>query len=71
LRVLPPVSWSAFAAAMRPLGYAFPEIDPGPGAVIRIDAANNARVLTRNAKSPEEYLEPIIERALAPAAIAS
>ena len=71
LKGLQPVSWSAFVAAMRPLGYTFPEIDPGPGAVICIDVANNARVLTQDAKSPEEYLDPIIERAIAPTATAS
>jgi len=59
LKGLRPVSWSAFVAAVSPLGYAFPEIDPGPGAVIAIDANGNALILAQGAVAPENYLEPI------------
>jgi hypothetical protein len=56
------VEWVSFVAVTNQLGYAFPAEDPGPGAVIGLDADGRGAVLIEGAVTPDEFLAPIAAR---------
>lgn len=52
------ITWPQFAADLGKMGYR-PGEDPGPGAVLTFDASGNGVLLTSEAASPDEYIDPI------------
>jgi hypothetical protein len=55
----PKVSWQAFAATLKEIGYEVPAGAPEFGTVIGFDSEARAHVLTSDADLPDEFVEPI------------
>jgi hypothetical protein len=53
------ISWQEFSADLAKLGYDLAFSDPGPGAVITFDVEGRGVVLTTQAKTADEFVEPI------------
>lgn len=51
-------TWTRFAAELSSMGYA-PGEDPGAGAVLTFDTQGRAVLLTSEAATPDEFIEPI------------
>jgi hypothetical protein len=58
LKGIEKITWPRFAADLGKMGYQ-PGDDPGPGAVLTFDADAKAILLTSEAASPDEFIEPI------------
>ena len=52
------ITWTQFAADLGSMGYA-PGEDPGAGAVLTFDTHGRALMLTSEAATPDEFIEPI------------
>ena len=53
------VGWRAFGAYLAPLGYDLPANDPGLGSVVTFDADGRGIVLTTQADTAAEFVDPI------------
>jgi hypothetical protein len=51
--------WAAFSRDLARIGYDMPETDPGLGSVITFDECGRSIILTTEARSPTEFVEPI------------
>lgn len=56
-----PESWENTVAFMKDVGYALPEVHPGPGAVLGFNPSGGAILLTTGATTAAGFVTPVVE----------
>jgi WD40 repeat protein len=56
---IPVTDWNSFRADLHAAGLQSDPDSPGPGAVVSFDPAGRARIITRDAIEPDEFVTPI------------